>query len=839
MADIITRLLLDTKNFDAKLDRSKSSVNSFQGGISNMAKTAGVGVLKFAGTLGIAMGAGEAFNKVMSSSQELGDMTARNMAALKTSVDDFFYSLGSGEFSSFLSGLGDIIDKAKDAHSALDQLGNTKISHSYFSAENESKIAGAQYVAKNKFAPLEDRVKAFEDWRAGLETQGEINKTLQYDLIKAITTSVESEIGATKLDVTMDDVRMALKVDVTNPLKRDELKNQYSAEYKEYRKKVSKLDAAYQHFDKNGNITDDIKGEYRLKTQVEKDNELARLNEKYREAIVVNAMLNKYEDEELTTIANMAIEYRKLDSALASTSREYNETANEFNNANKAVKGFTAVASLEGYKVYSGSPTPTGIKPTKPAPAGSISILNEQITVKNKELLNATTVQTRAEIQKTINDLEARKINLNIATEKEVFKDKYGENKLDATKAQKQFSEYINVDKEISVKSKELTNATTEQARVAVQKTISELEEKKIKLKVSIEKEIQTNSVDSKTKKDFSEYVSVEEDISKQNTQLINTTTEQARIAVQSTINELEAKKIQISANVSMKSDMSSEIAGVLNNGGSIDKYGKQKTKGSNATDISSIKLPKIKTITDTLIDEYIAECDVIDKKINAQIAMLPKAKSDAAKKTIMNTIKGLEKEKVDLKLTKQGKIKAPVNQKDVKTLEEYQDTLYGISDAMRLMSGVMGESAASWLNWGASLLSTISQGIPAIKNLVLALQAKAAGEAIAGSASAGPLGWITAGAAVASIIATFASIPKFANGGIIEGNSTFGDMNLARVNAGEMILNGMQQGNLFRLLDGGYNMSANNGGTVSFKIHGRDLEGVLRNYTNQKNKVR
>lgn len=838
MADIITRLLLDTKNFDAKLDRSKSSVNSFQGGISNMAKTAGAGVLKFAGTLGIAMGAGEAFNRVLNSSQELGDMTARNMAALKTSVDDFFYSLGSGEFSSFLSGLGDIIDKAKDAHSALDQLGNTKISHSYFSAENESKIAGAQYVAKNKFAPLEDRVKAFEDWRVGLESQGDINKTLQHDLIKAITTSVESEIGATKLGVTMDDVRMALKIDVTNPLKRDELKSQYSADYKEYRKAASKLGSAYQHFDKNGNVTDDVKGEYRLITQAEKDKELSKLNEKYREAIVVNAMLNKYEDDELTTIANMAIQYRKLDSALASTAREYNETANEFNNANKAVKGFTAVASLEGYKVYSGSPTPTGIKPTKPAPAGSIAILNEQITTKNKELLNATTVQARAEIQKTIDELEARKISLNIATEKEVFRDKYGENKLDATKAQKQFSEYINVDKEISAKSKELTNATTEQARVAVQKTISELEEKKIKLKVSIEKEIQTNSVDSKTKKDFSEYVSVEEDISKQNTQLINTTTEQARIAVQSTINELEAKKIQIGANVSLKPDLSSEMAGVLNDG-SKDQKGNQKTKGSSSTDISGVKLPKIKTITDTLIDEYIAECDVIDKKINAQIAMLPKAKSDAAKKTITNTIKGLEKEKLDSKLIKQGKIKSPVSQKDVKTLEEYQDNLYGISDAMRLMSGVMGEGAASWLNWGASLLSTISQGIPAIRDLVKALQAKAAGEAIAGASSAGPFGWIAAGAAVASIIASFASIPKFANGGIIEGNSTFGDMNLARVNAGEMILNGMQQSNLFRLLDGGYRMSANNGGTVSFKIHGRDLEGVLRNHTNQKNKVR
>lgn len=152
MADIITRLLLDTKNFDAKLDRSKSSVNSFQGGISNMAKTAGAGVLKFAGTLGIAMGAGEAFNRVLNSSQTLGDMTASNMAALKTSVDEFFYSLGTGTFDNFLSGLGSVIDKAKEAYSAIDQLGNTQISYGVYSAKNQSEIADAQYIAKNKFA---------------------------------------------------------------------------------------------------------------------------------------------------------------------------------------------------------------------------------------------------------------------------------------------------------------------------------------------------------------------------------------------------------------------------------------------------------------------------------------------------------------------------------------------------------------------------------------------------------------------------------------------------------------------------------------------------------------
>lgn len=472
-----------------------------------------------------------------------------------------------------------------------------------------------------------------------------------------------------------------------------------------------------------------------------------------KQNIITHTMLEKYSDDELKDIAAKITQYYQLNSALKSTAREYNETANEFNNANKAVKGFTAVASLEGYKVYSGSSTPTGTKPT-PSPAGSAGFLNEQIAAKNKELLNATTVQARAEIQKTISELEARKINLNIATEKEIFRDKYGENKLDATKAQKQFSEYINVDKEISAKSKELTNATTEQARVAVQKTISELEEKKIKLKVSIEKEIQTNSVDSKTKKDFSEYVSVEEDILKQNTLLINTTTEQARIAVQNTIDELEAKKVQITANVSVKSDMSSEMAGVLNNG-SIDRKGKQITKGSNATDISGIKLPKYEPI--------------------------------------------FKKEDVDLN-------------------NDFADSLSGIGDMMGSLSSLFDENTASALQWGSTLLMAIAQATPAILGMMgvkeqdtattnknTTAEVVNAGAKVMSAHSSIPFVGIALGlAGVAAIIAAMSSMPHFATGGIVPGTSFAGDKVPALLNSGEMILNGSQQGNLFKILNSG-----------------------------------
>ena len=63
-------------------------------------------------------------------------------------------------------------------------------------------------------------------------------------------------------------------------------------------------------------------------------------------------------------------------------------------------------------------------------------------------------------------------------------------------------------------------------------------------------------------------------------------------------------------------------------------------------------------------------------------------------------------------------------------------------------------------------------------------------------------VGWLLAGAAVASVIAAFATMPQFANGGVVDGSSFFGDKILARVNSGEMILNKSQQSNLFNLLD-------------------------------------
>lgn len=115
---------------------------------------------------------------------------------------------------------------------------------------------------------------------------------------------------------------------------------------------------------------------------------------------------------------------------------------------------------------------------------------------------------------------------------------------------------------------------------------------------------------------------------------------------------------------------------------------------------------------------------------------------------------------------------------------------------------------------------------------------AASSGEAIASATASGakmpfPMNLVAIAAGVAAVIAALATISgSFADGGIIQGANTHGDQLLARVNAGEMILNGSQQARLFNLLDGG--TVSNMSGQVEFKISGSALKGVLRNYDNK-----
>lgn len=83
--------------------------------------------------------------------------------------------------------------------------------------------------------------------------------------------------------------------------------------------------------------------------------------------------------------------------------------------------------------------------------------------------------------------------------------------------------------------------------------------------------------------------------------------------------------------------------------------------------------------------------------------------------------------------------------------------------------------------------------------------------------------------AGVTAMIAGIVSARKYATGGIVGGSNYSGDKVLARVNSGEMILNGAQQKNLFDAVNNGFG-----GGNVRFIIKGKDLVGTIENYKQQ-----
>lgn len=163
-------------------------------------------------------------------------------------------------------------------------------------------------------------------------------------------------------------------------------------------------------------------------------------------------------------------------------------------------------------------------------------------------------------------------------------------------------------------------------------------------------------------------------------------------------------------------------------------------------------------------------------------------------------------------------------------------DAINGLGSAMSSLSGLVGEDAAAWLDWGANLMSSIAAAIPAIGALTSAKSTETAantGAAASGAASSVAsipvVGPVLAVAAVASILAALAAIPKpqkFATGGVVGGGMMAGDNVLIRANSGEVVLTKQMAGNIGDALKSGMG-----GGKVEFEIRGDKLYGILNNY--------
>lgn len=190
--------------------------------------------------------------------------------------------------------------------------------------------------------------------------------------------------------------------------------------------------------------------------------------------------------------------------------------------------------------------------------------------------------------------------------------------------------------------------------------------------------------------------------------------------------------------------------------------------------------------------------------------------------------------------------------EKKMKDIEKSQNvwnsvgsTVRSFGDAMNAIGNATDDQTQKVLAGFASIAQAIAELIPQIMALIAAKEGQALAEGTASAAGIGfPQNIAAIAAVVASIIgviATIASITKgYASGGIVNGSSTVGDHMIARLNAGEMVLNNRQQQRLWNIINGNGSYR-NDPGTMTVgqvRIKGSDLYLALKNYSKHQSKI-
>lgn len=324
MADLVTRLKLDDKQFNDNIRKSKRELEQFKAmgnAVASSLKTFAVALI------GIETAA-QAFNKVIRGSQGISDEYDKVMRAATTTVDNFFASLTTGDFSVFDRGISNIIAKARAAQAALDQLGNTTMSYNYFNAKNQASFQDALRRAKDKSLSQAERDASFKEAQAILKDQEEITNTYGYRTLDAMKKMIAERNALEADDISIESIEEIFKVDAS--MNSDAMKADYAASYGEWKKRKAALDKQYQtKMVQKVNNDGSVIWEKEVERTSEYNAELKKLNQTYAEAMMYDTMLVKMGDTQLQNIMNMGMAASNAERNLASMNNSLLEISNQ------------------------------------------------------------------------------------------------------------------------------------------------------------------------------------------------------------------------------------------------------------------------------------------------------------------------------------------------------------------------------------------------------------------------------------------------------------------------------------------------------------------------------
>lgn len=215
--------------------------------------------------------------------------------------------------------------------------------------------------------------------------------------------------------------------------------------------------------------------------------------------------------------------------------------------------------------------------------------------------------------------------------------------------------------------------------------------------------------------------------------------------------------------------------------------------------------------------------------------------------KQLIKEIQELEgkKTQIDIQVKEDSLTPAEKKLKKIKNVSEgTTETLKAMGSMFSSIGQMTDDETAVIMQGLASITGSIAEAVPAIMSLVGAKSAEAVAN---GTAEASKVPFpanipaiATTVATIMSVIGTIASVAgSFAEGGIVYGGSQLGDQMVAKVNSGEMIINGKQQQNLWKAISTG-NLGGQRENTVTVtnvRVKGSDLYLALKNYSKVKSK--
>ena len=878
MADFVTRIILQNQQFKSQLQDCKKEIASLKGasqstgsslgnfngllskvgisanGSGNILSTLGGTLGKLGGFFGVAMSAGALFNEMLDNSQTLGDAVERAQTQAGSAVDYFATCLVNADFSNFINGLQQTIEESGKLADALDDLATAAQQLGVIDARVNAKRALAQkhyYEARTK-----------EQKKAAVEEMKDADKMFA---------EAHSKFGKKNLDTGRQQIRAIVNPQLNgkhltnNQIDYYFLNEEKAAEQgKKANKKLQAIVSERNKILNKGKDTDfdgpvGHKGSNPVSNLSAADKKrLQQLNAKEKQIkgtigyaySRINEIQDNKENAPMTQARNNIKEYY---------SQQAQVTQLEANTARKE-------AMAESYK--GGSSTKKGNKKK-----GKGHKTPKNTTPKKVYKETATTIEAMEDNIDVLSE-KLKKCVPNSESYKEVesllekWKDKLSMVGFDANaKTIKGMSDNIQI---LSDKLQNLdpnTDAFKETTNLieSWQTKLDDINNNGFKDNAKSIKDINNNIQIlnyrlNKTVPRTDEWFQITKQI-KQQKELLNTFAKGSIADLNNQIEEiseqLQNENLTVDARVKLETtkkelqdaiDTISDTTTIKIKKLDFSTQDKVKSYDNAQTNISSVTNQR----NIGLIDKQAADSQIAD--INKQLQAL------GLKPIKVHIETDFEKDFADFRNNANdiiGGLEGIGNV--VNSIESLSNALANGADAWTVFMGVV-DTATTILQTVGSVMTavnTITELLGATTAATAAIDTAATSQEVAnsgakvaansaeaissatkeGSKMPFPLNIAAIAAGIAAVVAGIAMIGSFADGGIIGGNSFHGDNMFARVNAGEMILNNKQQGNLFRLLDGGG--VASNTGTPTVKIKGSDLYVALNNYGSKMGKIR